>query len=66
MNEIQQTPPKHQTQSNLTLLKILFVLTLPFNNLSLLPAKITGVIKTAVTVPIFPETPIYLDLSRET
>lgn len=66
MNEIQQTPPKHQTQSNLTPLKFLFELMLPFNNLSLLSAKITGVIKTAVTVPIFPETPIYLDLSRET
>lgn len=66
MNEEQQTPFMHQTQSNLTPLKFLFELMLPFNNLSLLSAKIAGVIKTAVTVPIFPETPIYLDLSRET
>lgn len=56
----------HQPQSNPTLLKFLFELMLPFNNLSLLSAKITGVIKTAETVPIFPETPIYLALSRET
>lgn len=66
MNEEQQTPPMHQTQSNLTPLKFLFELMLPFNNLSLMYAKITGVIKTAVTMPIFSETPIYLDLSRET
>lgn len=65
MNEEQQTPPMHQTQSDLIPKKFLFELKLPFNNLSLLSAKITGVIKTVVTLPIFLETLIYLDLSRE-
>jgi len=52
----------HWSQSNLTPLKLLFELMLPFNNLSLLSGKITGVIKTAVTLPVFLETLIYLEL----